>query len=83
MKQLVYELRQVCFHNRDGSFTTQYQRTGDAHADGLSAHRTGLRQLHAQDITRRHANKLVAYWKEQGISDDSIRESPRGAPVVV
>ena len=26
MKQLVYELRQLCFHNRDGSFTTQYQR---------------------------------------------------------
>ena len=72
MRQLVYELRQLCVHNRDGSFTTQYQRRAMLTQMGYQLIALGYRHLHVQDITRRHANKLVQVWKEQGIEHATI-----------
>src|SRR5580765_8348590 len=77
MKQLLYELHQLCTHNRDGSYLTRDNRKDMLIQMGeqllsLGYWRRGGREKSVHDIGRRHANALVRLWKSQGISHDTI-----------
>ncbi len=77
MKQLLYELHQLCTHNRDGSYLTRDNRKDMLTQMGeqllsLGYWQRGGREKHVHDIGRRHANALVRLWKSQGISHDTI-----------
>lgn len=73
MKQLVYELRQLCRFNRDGSYVTQANRQAILTQMGEQLVRLGYKDLHAHDIKGRHVNKLLALWQEQGLNDQTKR----------
>lgn len=73
MTNLKYDLVQLTKRNRDGSFQTQHDRLSmlSLIADQLQAF--GWRQMRANDIKGRHVNRLVAYWKAEGLKHTVIR----------
>ena len=73
MQQLVYELRQLCKFNRDGSYVTQANREDILTQMGEQLISLGYKQLHAGEIKGRHVNKLMGLWREQGLNDQTIR----------
>ena len=73
MKQLVYELRQLCRFNRDGSYVTQANREDILTQMGEQLVSLGYKELHARDIKGRHVNKLLRLWQEQGLNDQTKR----------
>src|SRR5207253_10327138 len=59
MRDLNYNLKQLCRHNRDGSYATQADREHilDLIADQL--HEMGFRHMNAHSLKPKHIAKLV------------------------
>ena len=62
MRDLNYDLKQLCRHNRDGSYATQADREHllDQIADQLDE--MGFRQMDAHGFKPKHVEKLVERW---------------------
>lgn len=73
MQQLVYEVRQLCRHNRDGSYVTQANREAMLCQMAEQLITAGYKQLHAGELKGRHVHKLFALWREGGLTDQTIR----------
>lgn len=74
MHDLVYGLVQLCYRNRDSSFTTQRDRLKMLKLIGTQLVALGygqMRDIHA--LKGRHVNRLVARWKAEGVSHATIR----------
>lgn len=73
MKDLNYDLRQLCERNRDGSYATQgnRQRILSHCADLL--HEMGFRKMHAASLKPKHVESLVERWKSDNLSPGSIK----------
>lgn len=73
MKDLNYELKQLCHRNRDGSYAKQTARerilTGIA--DTLAE--LGFKNMTVNSLKPKHPEKLVEYWKNQGLSSGTIK----------
>ena len=63
-----YELKQLCRHNRDGSFATRADRERllDLIANQLKA--MGFRHMHATSFKAKHIDALVERWRAEGIA---------------
>src|SRR5256885_3560903 len=68
MRDLNYDLKQLCRHNRDGSYATQADREHilDLVADQL--HEMGFRHMNAHSLKPKHVEKLVERWLAEKLS---------------
>jgi site-specific recombinase XerC len=73
MRDLNYDLKQLCRHNRDGSYATQADREHilDLIADQL--HEMGFRHMNAHSLKPKHIEKLVERWLAEHLSPGTIK----------
>ena len=73
MRDLNYDFKQICRHNRDGSFATQADRGNvlDLVADQL--HEMGFRGLRAQGFKPKHVESLVQRWLGDELAPGTIK----------
>jgi site-specific recombinase XerC len=73
MKDLNYELKQLCHRNRDGSYATQADRSRilDVIADQLLE--MGYRHLHVASLKPRHVEALTARWQAEALSAGTVK----------
>src|SRR6266496_689068 len=73
MRDLNYDLKQLCRHNRDGSYATQADREHilDLIADQL--HAMGFRHMNAHSLKPKHVEKLVDRWLAENLSPGTIK----------
>src|SRR6266542_5277010 len=73
MRDLNYDLKQLCRHNRDGSYATQADREHilDLIADQL--HAMGFRHMNAHSLKPKHVEKLVERWLAESLSPGTIK----------
>src|SRR5205085_5951345 len=73
MRDLNYDLKQLCRHNRDGSYATQADREHilDLIADQL--HDMGFRHMNAHSLKPKHVEKLVERWLAEELSPGTIK----------
>src|SRR6266849_5527337 len=73
MRDLNYDLKQLCRHNRDGSYATQADREHilDLIADQLDA--IGFRHMNAHSLKPKHVEKLVERWLAEKLSPGTIK----------
>ena len=73
MRDLNYDLKQLCRHNRDGSYATQADREHilDLIADQLQE--MGFRHMNAHSLKPKHVEKLVERWLAEELSPGTIK----------
>ena len=73
VRDLNHDFKELCRHNRDGSYATQADRGHilDRIADQL--HELGHRGLRAQGLRSKHVEKLVAHWLAEELSPGTIK----------
>lgn len=73
MRQLNYELKQLCNRNRDGAYTTRSDRERYLTLMANQLVEMGYRQLSASSLKTKHVESLVQRWLEEGISTGAIK----------
>ena len=73
MRDLAFSFKHLTDRNRDGSFATQAnrQRMLSQFADKLF--QCGFKHIQAEDIKGRHVLALVECWKQEGISNATMK----------
>ena len=73
MRDLNYDLKQLCRHNRDGSYATQADREHilDLIADQL--HEKGFRHMDAHSLKPKHVEQLVERWLAENLSPGTMK----------
>jgi len=73
MRDLNYDLKQLCRHNRDGSCATQADREHilDLIADQL--HEMGFRHMNAHSLKPKHVEKMVERWLAEELAPGTIK----------
>ena len=67
MKDLNYQLSEMCRDNRDGSFSTQATRSRILDLIASQLLEIGFRRMQPRSLKPKHVNALVAHWQEQGV----------------
>ena len=62
MRDLNYQLKELCRKNRDGSYATQAQRLALLSLMANQLHELGYRQMEAQSLKPKHVEALVKHW---------------------
>jgi site-specific recombinase XerC len=73
MRDLNYELKQLCARNRDGSFATQVGRERILTLIANQLRQMGFVNMHAQSLKPRHVQKLVERWTGEGLSSGTLK----------
>lgn len=75
MKKLNHELKNLCKRNYDGAFVTQKNRHNGLQliADQLLAAGFQTNVMSVHDLKGRHVNRLVSLWKQQALSDATMK----------
>lgn len=73
MRNLNYQLKQLCHRNRDGSFATQAERERTLALVATQLHELGFRNLSAQGLKPKHVEALVERWTEEGLSAGTMK----------
>lgn len=75
MKKLEYKIQLILSRNRDGSYATQANRSAILSLCVEQLHDAGYKtnQLSPQDLKGRHINALVNRWKNDGVSDSTMK----------
>jgi len=73
MKNLNYRLKELCRQNRDGGFSTQATRSRILDLIANQLHELGYRHMLPKSLKPKHAEALVAHWREQGISIGTLK----------
>ncbi|EOC0699269.1 phage integrase N-terminal domain-containing protein [Salmonella enterica subsp. enterica serovar Kokomlemle] len=75
MNKLNYELKNLCKRNHDGAFVTQKNRHNGLQliASQLEAVGFHTRFMSVHDLKGRHVNRLVSLWKQQALSDATMK----------
>ena len=73
MQTLNYELKQLCKHNRDGSFATQANRERILTLIANQLREMGFVNMHVQSLKARHVEKLVERWKAEELSTGTLK----------
>jgi len=73
MKNLNYQLRELCRQNRDGGFSTQATRSRILDLIASQLHALGYRHMQPKSLKPKHAEALVAHWRGQGISIGTLK----------
>lgn len=73
MKNLIFSLRQICRHNRDGSHKTQADREQMLILIGKQLEEMGYRMDTAGSLKPKHIDALVTRWTKEELSAGSIK----------
>lgn len=73
MRNLNYELKQMCNRNRDGSFATQTERERALTLLANQLNEMGYRNLSAENLKPKHVGALAERWKGEGLSAGTIK----------
>lgn len=73
MRELNYELKQLCRRNRDGSYTTQRDRERNLTLIADQLRTLGFRRMTAHSIRSKHVEALTRLWLEQDLSSGTIK----------
>ncbi len=68
MRDLNYQLKNMCSRNKDGSFSTQSNRQKILFLMANQLYEMGFRHLKADALKEKHVTGLVEKWTEEGIS---------------
>ena len=68
VKDLNYQLKNLCKANRDGSYTTQATRSRILDLIANQLHELGYKHMQARSLKPKHVDALVALWKDQSLS---------------
>jgi site-specific recombinase XerD len=70
---LVYQLKCLVEHRREGSYATQANRKDILLLAGRQLVESGYKQLSLYELKGRHVNRLLALWQGQGLSPATIK----------
>ena len=73
MRGLNYQLKQLCRHNRDGSFGTQVQRERELTLIANQLHERGYRCMNQRSLKPRHVEALVEHRLKTDIATGTIK----------
>jgi hypothetical protein len=73
MRDLNYQLKQLCRRNRDGSFATQRDRERVLDLVANQLQEAGFRHLGATSLKPKHVDGLVARWQAEGLAVGTIK----------
>jgi len=73
MRDLNHDFKELCRHNRDGSYATQADREHILDLVANQLHEMGARALRAQGFKPRHVQMLVARWLAEKLSPGTIK----------
>ena len=73
MRDLNYQLKQICKHSHEGSFETRVGRERQLSAIANQLHDLGFRQLRATSLKHKHVQILVDLWLKQDLSPGTIK----------
>lgn len=68
MRNLNYQLKQLCQNNRDGSYATQAMRSRMLSLMANQLFELGYRQMQAKSLKPKHVVALTKLWEQQGLS---------------
>ncbi len=73
MRDLNYQLKQLCLKNRDGSYATQAQRLWLLSLIANQLHELGYRQLEASSLKSKHVEALTKHWRASELAIATIK----------
>jgi integrase len=73
VRGLNYQLKQLCQHNRDGSFGTQARRERELTLLANQLHELGFRGMNSHSLKPKHVQALVALWLSAGVAIGTIK----------
>ena len=73
MKKLNFELKEMCKHNKDGSFSTQKARLYTLNQAANDLHDLGFKTLSVHGLKPKHVGALIEKWKENDVSDGTLK----------
>lgn len=73
MKNLNYQLKQLCRQNRDGSYSTQSKRAHHLMQIADQLHALGFHGMNARSLKPKHVDALVQRWLAQELSTGTIK----------
>ncbi len=73
MRGLNHQLKQLCRHNREGSFGTQNRRERELTLIANQLHEIGFRGMNSHSLKPKHVEALVKHWLETGVATGTIK----------
>jgi len=73
MRQLNYELKQMCQRNRDGSYGTQADRARMLQLIATQLHEAGFKDLRATGLKPKHVEALAQRWQAESLNAGTIK----------
>ena len=73
MRGLNHQLKQLCRHNREGSFGTQVQRERELTLMANQLHGLGYRGMNSHSLKPKHVEALVRHWLESDVAAGTIK----------
>ncbi len=73
MKNLNYQLKQLCRQNRDGSYSTQAKRQHHLILIANQLHALGFHGMGASSLKPKHVDALVKQWQDQALNAGTIK----------
>ena len=73
MRGLNHQLKQLCRHNREGSFGTQNRRERELTLIANQLHGIGFRGMNSHSLKPKHVEGLVRQWLENEVAAGTIK----------
>ncbi len=73
MRDLNYQLKQLCKNNRDGSIGTQVQRERQLTLIANQLHELGYRKMLARSLKPKHIEALTKHWLETEVAPGTMK----------
>ncbi len=73
MRDLNYQLKQLCRRNRDGSYSTQANRARMLAQIAGQLHEMGYRRMGVHSLKPKHVEALVRRWIGEGLSPGTVK----------
>lgn len=73
MRNLNYQLKQLCKYNRDGSYATQASRAWQLSLIANQLHELGYRGMNERSLKQKHVRALVQRWQDREISVGTMK----------
>jgi len=73
MRDLNYQLKQLCQHNRDGSYATQSNRHDALQKMAIDLHDLGYRGLQSRSLKQKHVDALINKYKGEQLAIGTLK----------
>ncbi len=73
MRTLNYELKQLCYRNRDGSFATQTDRLRILQLVADQLHQSGFKHLQTTGLKPKHVEALTRRWQAEALTPGTMK----------